>query len=126
MSAANMVSWQTPRSPQRVASQRSQRTLVVFQYGLLVLSGIDSAGAIYLILGPGNEVTIAGATPMLTAVSTMFAPTSCSTLKSCRLGGSIGHVSAAPSDCLLAIPKEWPILWSSADEHPALRVLDDI
>lgn len=55
-----------------MASQRSQRALVAFQYGLLVLSGVDSAGAIYLIIGPGNEVTIAGASPMLTAVSTTF------------------------------------------------------
>ena len=56
-----------------MAHQRSQRTLVAFQYCLLVLSGVDSAAAIYLILGPGNEVTIAGASPMLTAVSTIFA-----------------------------------------------------
>ena len=54
------------------SSQRSQKSLVAFQYGLLVLSGVDSVGAIYLILGPGNEVTVAGASPMLTAVSTIF------------------------------------------------------
>ena len=60
-------------SSQRVANPRSQKTLVAFQYGLLVFCGIDSAGAIYLILGPGNEVTIAGASPVLTAVSTIFA-----------------------------------------------------
>ena len=73
MPAANMLSWHISESSQRVVHQRSQRTLVVFQYGLLLLSGVDSAGAIYLILGPGNEVTIAGASPMLTAVSTIFA-----------------------------------------------------
>lgn len=72
MSAANMLSLQIPGSPTQMANQRSQRTLVGFQYGLLVLSGVDSAGAIYLILGPGNEVTIAGASPILTAVSTIF------------------------------------------------------
>lgn len=66
-----MLSWQIPGS--RVASRRSQRTLVAFQYGLLILSGVDSAGAIYLIVGPGDEVTIAGASPILTAVSTTFA-----------------------------------------------------
>ena len=55
----------------------SRKALVASQYGLLMLSGIDSAGAIYLILGPGNEVTIAGASPMLTAVSTIFHPTIC-------------------------------------------------
>lgn len=71
MSAANMLSWQRPESPLRVSSQRSQRTIVAFQYGLLALSAVDSAGAIYLVLGPGNEVTIAGASPMLTAVSTI-------------------------------------------------------
>ena len=72
MSAANTLSWQSPGSSQRVSSQSSQRTIVAFQYGLLVLSGVDSAGTIYLILSPGNEVTIASASPMLTAVSTIF------------------------------------------------------
>lgn len=74
MSAANMHPWQSRGSPQRVSSQKSQRIIVAFQYGLLVLSGADSAGAIYLILGPGNEVTIAGANPILTAVSTSLDP----------------------------------------------------
>lgn len=69
MSAANILSWQRPESPPRVSSQRSQRTIVAFQYGLLALSAVDSAGAIYLVLGPGNEVTIAGASPMLTAAA---------------------------------------------------------
>ena len=72
MSAADIFSWRGPRSPQRVSSQRPQRTIVAFQYALLVFSGVDSAGAIYLLLGPGNEVTIAGASPILTAVSTTF------------------------------------------------------
>ena len=72
MSAANIFSWRGPRSTQHASSQRSQRTIVLFQYALLVLSGVDSAGAIYLLLGPGNEVTIAGASPILTAVSTIF------------------------------------------------------
>lgn len=72
MSASNILSWQGPRSPQRMSRQRSQRAIVVFQYGLLVLSGVGSAGAIYLLLGPGNEVTIAGASPILTAVSDTF------------------------------------------------------
>ena len=67
-----MLSWQGSRSHQRGSSQRSQKTIVAFQYGLLVLSGVDSAGAVYLLLGPGNEVTIAGASPILTAVSTFF------------------------------------------------------
>lgn len=69
MSATRMLSWQGPRSPQRTSSRRSQSTIVASHYGLLVLSGVDSAGAIYLLLGPGNEVTIAGASPILTAVS---------------------------------------------------------
>ena len=120
-----MVSWRTPKSPKRLASQRSQRTLVAFQYGLLALSGIDSAGAIYLILGPGNEVTIAGASPMLTAVSTISRPKSCTMLKFRRIGGSVRHVSAAPSDRLLAILQEWRIL-SSTEEHPALSMPNDI
>ena len=85
---------------------RSQKTLVASQYGLLVLSGIDSAGAIYLILGPGNEVTIAGASPMLTAVSTVRHPYKLPTLRPCWLGGSFRHVSAAPSDCRLATLQE--------------------
>lgn len=126
MSAENMVPWQTPRSLQRVASQRTQRTLVIFQYGLLVLSGIDSAGAIYLMLGPGNEVTIAGASPILTAVSTIVAPYKLLTLKLYQSGGSIRHVLAAPSDRLLAVLQEWPTPLSSTEEHFALRVLDDI
>ena len=67
-----MLSWQRPNSPQQGSSQKSQRTIVAFQYALLVLSSVDSAGAIYLLLGPGNEVTIAGASPMLTAVSKTF------------------------------------------------------
>ena len=67
-----MLSWQRPKPPQRGSGQKSQRTLVAFQYALLVLSSVDSAGAIYLLLGPGNEVTIAGASPMLTAVSKSF------------------------------------------------------
>ena len=69
-----MLSWQRPKSPQQGSSQKSQRTIVAFQYALLVLSSVDSAGAIYLLLGPGNEVTIAGASPMLTAVSKNFNP----------------------------------------------------
>ena len=72
MSAADIFSWRGPRSPQRVPSKRLQRTIVAFQYALLVFSGVDSAGAIYLLLGPGNEVTVAGASPILTAVSTIF------------------------------------------------------
>ena len=67
-----MLSWQGLRSPERVSCQRSQRTIVAFQYGLFLLSGVDSAGAIYLLLGPGNEVTIAGASPILTAVSNII------------------------------------------------------
>lgn len=126
MSATHMLSWQSPGCPQRVASRKSQRTLVAFQYGLLVFSGVNSAGAIYLIIGPGNEVTIAGASPMLTAVSTIFALYKLSTLKSCRLGGSVRHVSAAPSDRLLALLQKWLSSLSSPEEHPKLRVLDDI
>ena len=122
-----MLSWQIPGSPQRVASRRSQRTLVAFQYGLLILSGVDSAAAIYLILGPGDEVTIAGASPMLTAVSTTFArSTSCSTLKLCRLGGSVRHVLVAPSDRLLALLQKWPLSLSSPEERPTFCMLDDI
>ena len=70
MSAANMLSWQGTTSPQRLSCKRSQKTLVAIQYALLVLSAADCAGAIYLLLGTGNEVTIAGASPILTAVST--------------------------------------------------------
>ena len=69
MPVTNMLSWQRPRSPSRGSCQRTQIIIVAFQYGLLVFSGIDSAGAMYLLLGPGNEVTIAGASPILTAVS---------------------------------------------------------
>lgn len=126
MSAEIMVPWQTPRSLQRVAKQKTQRTLVAFQYGLLTLSGIDSAGAIYLILGPGDEVTIAGASPILTAVSTIFVPHKLPTLKLYQPGGSVRHILAAPSDRLLAILQEWPTSLSSTKEHFALRVLDDI
>ena len=72
MSAADVFSCRGPRSPQHVPSQRLQRTLVAFQYALLVLSGIDSAGAIYLLLSPGSEATIAGASPILTAVSPIY------------------------------------------------------
>ena len=71
ISTADMFSCQGPRSPQRVSSQKSEKVIVAFQYGLLVVSAADSAGAMYLLLGPGNEVTIAGASPVLTAVSTI-------------------------------------------------------
>ena len=64
-----MHSWRSPRSSQRAASSKSQKTIVAFQWGLLLISAADSAGAIYLLLGPGNDVTIAGASPILTAVS---------------------------------------------------------
>ena len=69
-----MLSWQKPKHSQPGSNQKSQRTIVAFQYALLVLSSVDSAGAIYLLLGPGDEVTIAGASPMLTAVSNIFNP----------------------------------------------------
>lgn len=98
-----MFSWGNSRPRRRMTSQKSQGALVAAQYGLLILSGVDSAGAVYLILGPGNEVSIAGASPILTAVRSLAKSMSFIWTETCLPGSFVSSLPAAPSNSGLEV-----------------------